>query len=137
MKTLFSLSLLFVLLTACSTSGDSIIGQEIVPIATVDAPETLTVGIKATFVIQYRLPTTCHEFFRLNFNVVDKTTTVSVVTSIKDGNCNNSNNIQTATVDATPNEAGIFTFKFFAGNDANGTPTFIIKEYDVAPVPIG
>lgn len=139
MKSFFLLFIVLSLSVACSNSSDNlVIGQETVSITSVDAPDTLIIGQRAVFKVFYNVPTTCHEFLRVNFGFEGKETTISVLTSIKDGNCNNLTNVnQTVDVEATPNEAGLFTFRFFTGNDSQGSPTFIVKEYEVAPRPIG
>lgn len=139
MKMMLSVCLVLFLSAACSNSGDNfIVGQETVSITAVDAPETLTIGQRSVFKVSYNVPTTCHEFLRVNFGFEGKETTIAIVTSIKDGSCNDLTNVsQIVDVEATPNEAGVFTFKFFTGNDSQGNPTFIIKEYDVAPRPVG
>ncbi len=139
MKTIFSICLVLFLSTACSNSGDNfIVAEEVVPITTVTAPETLTVGTVATFTIAFSIPSTCHDFLRLNFGTSTDQRTVSVVTSVREGNCNPlSNASQSISFEITPDAPGMFTFKFFTGNDSQGNPTFIIKEYDVAPRPVG
>ncbi|PJB13072.1 MAG: hypothetical protein CO119_03470 [Flavobacteriales bacterium CG_4_9_14_3_um_filter_40_17] len=140
MKSIVTACLIFVLAlsSACSNSSDNfIVGQETVSITAVDAPDTLIIGQRLVFKVSYNVPTTCHDFLRVNFSIEGKETTISIVTTIKEGNCNNLTNAsQIVDVEAAPNEAGIFTFKFFTGFDSQGNPTFIVKEYDVAPRPI-
>jgi hypothetical protein len=139
MKSFLYLFIVLSLSTACSNSSDNfIVSEEVVPITMVTAPETLTVGTVATFSIEFKIPTTCHDFLRLNFGSTPDARTVSVVTSVREGNCNTlSNASQSISFEVTPDQPGMFTFRFFTGNDSQGNPTFIVKEYDVAPRPVG
>lgn len=139
MKTIFSYCFALFVLASCSNSSENfIIAEEVVPINLVTAPDTLTVGTTATFTITFNIPSTCHDFLRLNFASTTNLRTVAVITSVRDGNCNPLNNAsQNISFELTPDTIGMFTIKFFSGNDSQGNPTFITKEYDVAPRPVG
>lgn len=132
MRKLFTLILLS-LVVSCSNDSDNFIEfEELGAITAVEGPDQVNVGQTSEFVVTFRVPTTCHSFLRLDFAANATERVVAVVFAITDNACNTlSNFTEEVTFNITPDSPGTILFKFFAGKDAQGQPTFIEKEVTV------
>lgn len=132
MKFFFTLVLLSLTLSCSNDSDNFIEFEELGAITAVEGPDQVTVGQTAEFVVTFEVPTTCHSFQRLDFAANTTERVVAVVFAITDNDCNPLNNFtEEVTFNITPDSPGTILFKFFAGNDPQGQPTFIEKEVTV------
>lgn len=127
--TLILLSLTF----SCSNDSENFIEfEELGAITAVSGPDQVTVGQTFDYVVTFKVPTTCHSFQRLDFAANTNERVVAVVFAITDDACNPLGNFtEEVTFNITPDSPGTILFKFFAGNNAQGQPTFIEKEVTV------
>ncbi|MDT8415224.1 MAG: hypothetical protein RQ735_07580 [Flavobacteriaceae bacterium] len=123
----------FVLLMGCSGDSDNFIEfEELGAITAVEIPAEVVVGQTTTFVVSFRVPSTCHSFQRLDFSATPQERIVAVVFAVTDNSCTPlSNFTEQVTFEITPDTPGTIVFKFFAGNNAQGEPTFIERVVDV------
>lgn len=132
MKNILALILLSLTLSCTGDSENFIEFEELGAITAVEGPDQVNVGQTSEYVVTFKVPTTCHSFQRLDFAANATERVVAVVFAITDDACNTLGNFtEQVTFNITPDSPGTILFKFFAGNDAQGQPTFIEKEVTV------
>lgn len=132
MKKILALILISLCLSCTGDSDNFIEFEELGAITAVEGPEQVSVGQTTEYVVTFKVPTTCHSFQRLDFAANATERVVAVVFAITDNACNPLGNFtEEVTFNITPDGSGTILFKFFAGNDSQGQPTFIEKEVTV------
>lgn len=71
----------------------------------------------------------CQQFFDYEYTGLGNERTVSIITSeVQGSGCKNITEPESFILKFNPESAGIYTFRFWNGQDANGQDIFIIKE---------
>ena len=134
MKRLFILSLTLILFASCSLKDDGIdYTLDILPIESVDIPDTFTLGETYPITVSYFRPSTCYAFKEFYYLKSNNERTVAVINYVYAGaNCTN---LQDELVEATFNfivtSNGSYMFKFWQGVDENDVDQYLIIEVPV------
>ena len=121
---------LFVLafaVNSCSLDDEPRSEEAMLPVLSVEMPDTYVADNISTIMVSYKRPTDCHIFNGFLYNVDGNITTIGIKTVVfNQDNCtDDSANTYEVPMNFTPTEAGEYTFKFWTGNDAQGLPLFI------------
>lgn len=129
MKKVSILSIFLLLLIGCSTDDAPFFFFEVTPVNTVsDIPEVFVVGQTDTIQVTYRRPSTCHAFNGFDITNDGEVREITVITKVVQGRATCSdleNDLRTAPLVITPEEAGQLNLSFFTGNNEIGDPTFV------------
>lgn len=139
MKKLVALSLALFLFASCSldddnsTNGGLNFSFEILPIETVEIPDTFTLGQTYPIKVSYFKPSTCHAFKEFYYLKENNERTIAVIDYVFDnGNCQTlTDELVDATINFTATSKGAYIFKFWQGEDASGEDQYLIKEVPV------
>ena len=134
MKKIMFLFLLAFAVNSCSLSDEATSQEALLPIESVEMPQTFTPDSSSTIMVSYRRPTDCHIFNGFHYTTVeDSVTTIGIraVVFNQDNCTDDSGNLYEVPLDFVPTEAGEYRFKFWTGNDAQGQPTFIEHTVEV------
>lgn len=126
----------FILITGCSVGDEgSGIMQELVPVVSVELPETLTFRQTHEIVVTFKKPSTCHSFSGFDIQKDENEITVGVVTSFdtNNNNCETTGNLTTsARLNFVADRDDFYIFKFWQGENEDGDVQFLIKEVPVS-----
>ncbi len=134
MKRLIILSLTLILFASCSLKDDGIdYTLDILPIESVDIPDTFTLGETYPITVSYFRPSTCHAFKEFYYLKSNNERTVAVINY--DYNGTNCAALQDELVEATFNfivtSNGSYIFKFWQGVDTNEVDKYLTIEVPV------
>jgi hypothetical protein len=133
MKRLIFISLTLILFTSCSindNNNDYNLDLEVLPIESVDIPETFTLGETYPITVSYLEPSTCYSFKEFYYVKNNNERTVAVINYVaQNDNCTD---LEDELVEATFNfivtSNGSYIFKFWQGVDENDEDQFLIIE---------
>lgn len=134
MKKFLILSFILVLMGSCSLDNDGpSYTSEILPIESVDIPDSFTLGEVYPITVYYYRPTTCHLFDRFYYDKENNIRTVAVIDyKYLRNDCEE---LEEELVEATFNfhvtSNGSYIFKFWQGEDTNGENQFLTIEVPV------
>ncbi|MFH4963751.1 hypothetical protein V8G69_02000 [Gaetbulibacter sp. M235] len=134
MKKLILLSLFLILFASCSLDDKTVdYNLEILPIESVDIPESFTLGETYPITVSYLKPSTCHTFKEFYYLKNNNERTVAVINyDYIDNNCTD---LEDELVEATFNFVvtgnGSYIFKFWQGVDENDVDQYLIIEVPV------
>mgnify|MGYP000094296505 CR=1 FL=1 len=140
MKKLLLFSLILTLFWACSGDPhkDDDFHFEILPIAEVDAPETLVVDDLNRFSYRYKLPSNCHEFSDLYYVAAGTNRTVAVVALVTDTfgaglTCQEQDDVVDERIFDFYAAQGAerYSLKFWQGEDENGEDIYLTMNIPV------
>lgn len=130
MKKLSIIPIILLLLVGCSTDDAPFFFFEVTPVDTVsNVPDVFVVGQTDTIQVTYKRPSTCHAFNGFDILNEDDVREIAIITKVVQGRSTCSdleNDLRTAPLVITPEEAGELSLRFFTGNNATGDPTFVI-----------
>ena len=139
MKRLIILSLTLILFASCSIKDDGInyndanYSLDILPIESVDMPDTFTLGETYPITVSYLKPSTCYSFKEFYYLKNNKERTVAVINYVT--NNNSCTDLQDELVEATFNfvvtSNGSYIFKFWQGTDENDVDQYLTIEVPV------
>lgn len=136
MKRLIFLSLTLILFTSCSINDNDVnynFDLEVLPIESVDIPETFTLGETYPITVSYLRPSTCYSFKEFYYVKNNNERTVAVINYVaQNDNCTD---LEDELVEATFNfiviSNGSYIFKFWQGVDENDEDQYLIIEVPV------
>lgn len=136
MKRLIFLSLTLILFNSCSINDNDVNSNfdlEVLPIESVDIPETFTLGETYPITVSYLRPSTCYSFKEFYYLKNNNERTVAVINYVaQNDNCTD---LEDELVEATFNfivtSNGSYIFKFWQGVDENDEDQFLIIEVPV------
>jgi hypothetical protein len=134
MKKLVLLSLFLILVGSCSLDDKTTdYNLEILPVESVDIPESFTLGETYPITVSYLKPSTCHIFKEFYYLKNNNERTVAVINyDYIDNNCTD---LQDELVEATFNfivtSNGSYIFKFWQGVDENDVDQYLTIEVPV------
>ncbi len=135
MKRLLVLCLSLLLFASCSLNDDD--GKnysfEVLPVESVDIPDSFELGETYPITISYFRPTTCYSFKELYYLKENNERTVAPITYVFENN--DCTNLEDDLVEATFNfivtSNGSYIFKFWQGEDTNGEDQYLTIEVPV------
>ncbi|WP_147294171.1 hypothetical protein [Pontibacter diazotrophicus] len=118
----------FVLLS-CSKEEESVSPLDAypAPVVQVDAPETASVGENVTVTVYFSVNNGCGEFGSFEATRNGNTITVKVYPHYREGFCTQAFVTREVTYTYKPEEAGTYTFKFWAGEDQYLTKNILVQ----------
>lgn len=135
MKRFIALGLTLILFTACSIDDDTIYNydSEILPIESVDIPESFTLGETYPITVSYFKPTTCYSFNDIYYAKHNNERTVAVINYVAiNENCTDLvDEVVEATFNFVVTSNGSYIFKFWQGVDENDEDQYLIIEVPV------
>ena len=137
MKRLIILSLTLILLVSCSISdnGSSYDGYslDVLPIESVNMPDTFTLGETYPITVHYFTPSTCYSFKEFYYLKNNNERTVAVINYVADNpNCTDlQDELTEATFNFVVTSNGSYVFKFWQGTDENGDDQYLTIEVPV------
>ena len=134
MKKFLLLSFILVLFGSCSVDdNDQDYSLEILPIESVDMPESFTMGEVYPITVTYLRPSNCHLFREFYYAKDNNTRTVAVIDyKFLKTDCEDlDNELVEATFNFQPTSNGSYIFKFWQGEDAEGEDQYLIIEVPV------
>lgn len=107
--------------------------SELVPVTTVEIPDTLVFRNHYTFKISYQRPTDCYFFDGFSYEQNANEFLFAVVNGVYENpHCEPvESDTTTVNLNFAVNRNDFYIFKFWQGKDANGEPIFLTKEVPV------
>lgn len=124
----------FAAFTSCSIddNGSNFIGTEILPIESVEIPESFVYGESYEILITYNRPSTCHQFYNFFYEIDRNERTVAVINSVySNESCVQESESVTVTLNFTVNGTETYLFKFYQGEDADGEDQYLLVEVPI------
>ena len=133
MKRLIIITLSLILFASCSNDDGLEYSLEILPVESVNIPESFTLGEIYPITVSYLSPTTCHSFKEFYYRKNLNERTVAVINyNVQDNNCNDlSDELVEATFNFIVTSNGSYIFKFWQGVDENDEDQYLIIEVPV------
>ena len=136
MKRLIILSLTLILFVSCSINdkGSSYdYALDVLPIESVDMPDTFTLGETYPITVHYFTPSTCYSFKEFYYLKNNNERTVAVINYVADNsNCTDlQDELTEATFNFVVTSNGSYVFKFWQGTDENGDDQYLTIEVPV------
>lgn len=134
MKKFLILSSILLLMGSCSLDDDAQGYQlEILPIKSVDIPDSFTMGQTYPITVSYFMPSTCHMFREFYYDKKNNIRTVAVIDyKYLNKNCEElENKLVEATFNFQATNNGSYIFKFWQGEDENGDNQYLTIEVPV------
>jgi hypothetical protein len=133
MKRLIIITLCLILFASCSSDDGLEYSLEILPVESVNIPESFTLGEIYPITVSYLRPTTCHSFKEFYYRKNLNERTVAVINyNVQDNNCNDlSDELVEATFNFIVTSNGSYIFKFWQGVDENDEDQYLIIEVPV------
>jgi len=134
MKKILILSFILILMGSCSLDDDrDDFNLEILPIESVDIPDSFTIGQTYPITVTYLKPSTCHLFREFYYDKENNIRTVAVIDyKFLRNDCED---LEDELVEATFNfhvtSNGSYIFKFWQGEDNNGDNQYLTIEVPV------
>ncbi|HEY5688958.1 MAG TPA: hypothetical protein VIS27_11700 [Yeosuana sp.] len=133
MKRLIIITLSLILFASCSNDDSLEYSLEILPVETVNIPESFTLGEIYPITVSYLRPSTCHSFKEFYYIKNLNERTVAVINyNVQDNNCETlSDELVEATFNFIVTSNGSYIFKFWQGVDENDEDQYLIIEVPV------
>lgn len=131
MKKIALFLVLMTTLLSCSVDKPDSYTNYVLPVASYTLPETFKVGASHEIKLKYQKPTACYIYGGIYYYSEDKTRTVAIYASVKDGEtCTDVVPALTeVSFNFTPTTAGTYKFKFYKGKGPD--PADPSKEIDI------
>ncbi|WP_340201198.1 hypothetical protein [Ascidiimonas sp. W6] len=133
MKKIFALCLLIATITSCSLDDGANFHFEAIPVTGATLPESFELNESYNIKVSYLRPNDCYFFEGFDYlRTGENERSVTLVTSVFDRTtCNEINQEVEVSFDFVVLNTGIYTFRFWRGNDANGDPDYLVIEVPV------
>lgn len=133
MKRLIIITLSLLLFASCSKDDGPEYSFEILPVESVNMPESFTLGDIYPITVSYLRPTTCYSFKEFYYSKNLNERTVAVLNyNVQDNNCQElSDELVEATFNFIVTSNGSYIFKFWQGVDENDEDQYLIIEVPV------
>ena len=134
MKKILILSFILILMGSCSIDDDrDDFNLEILPIESVDIPDSFTMGETYPITVSYLRPSTCHLFREFYYDKENNIRTVAVIDyKFLKSDCEDlENELVEATFNFHVTSNGSYIFKFWQGEDVNGENQYLTIEVPV------
>jgi hypothetical protein len=133
MKRLIIITLSLILFASCSKDDGPEYSLEVLPVESVNMPESFTLGEIYPITVSYLRPTTCYSFKEFYYGKNLNERTVAVLNyNFQDNNCQElSDELVEATFNFIVTSNGSYIFKFWQGIDENDEDQYLIIEVPV------
>jgi hypothetical protein len=133
MKKFLIFGFILVLFASCSIDNDPDFNLEILPIESVDIPDSFTIGEVYPITVTYLRPSTCHAFREFYYAKENNIRTVAVIDyKFLDNDCQDlTDQMVQSTFNFQVTSNGSYIFKFWQGEDANGEDQYLTIEVPV------
>ncbi|WP_100613745.1 hypothetical protein [Confluentibacter citreus] len=134
MKKILILSFVLILMGSCSLDNDrDDFNLEILPIESVDIPDSFTMGQTYPITVSYLRPSSCNLFKEFYYAKDNNIRTVAIIDyKYLNHNCEDlDNELVEATFNFQVTSNGSYIFKFWQGEDDNGENQYLIIEVPV------
>ena len=133
MKRLIIITLSLILFASCSKDDGPEYILEVLPVESVNMPESFTLGEIYPITVSYLRPTTCYSFKEFYYGKNLNERTVAVLNyNFQDNNCQElSDELVEATFNFIVTSNGSYIFKFWQGIDENDEDQYLIIEVPV------
>ncbi|WP_111308791.1 hypothetical protein [Confluentibacter sediminis] len=134
MKKFLILSFILILMGSCSLDNDrDDFNLEILPIESVDIPDSFTIGETYPITVSYFKPSTCHSFREFYYDKENNIRTVAVIDyKFLKSDCEDlENELVEASFNFHVTSNGSYIFKFWQGEDADGVDQYLTIEVPV------
>jgi len=133
MKRLIIITLSLILFASCSKDDGPEYSLEVLPVESVNMPESFTLGEIYPITVSYLRPTTCYSFKEFYYGKNLNERTVAVLNyNFQDNNCQElSDELVEATFNFIVTSNGSYIFKFWQGVDENDEDQYLIIEVPV------
>ena len=130
---LLLISLVISTLTSCSVDDDTqSFYLEVLPIESVEMPDQFVFGDTHEIFMDYERPTSCHIFNDFLYQINGQERTVGIINTVYvENTCEE--DLETVTVSFQFNVTSLdtYVFKFYQGQDEDGTDQYLIMEVPV------
>ncbi|MBF8148957.1 hypothetical protein ITJ86_03560 [Winogradskyella sp. F6397] len=119
--------------TSCSLENDSnYVGNEIIPIESVEIPDHFLFGESYEIEITYNRPSTCYRFYNFLYEINENERTVAIINSVyNNSTCVQEEESVTVTLNFLVTETETYLFKFYQGRDEEGEDQYYLAEVPV------
>lgn len=132
MKRFLILCVLVMSLWSCSTDEGDNFRFEVLPVKSVEMPETFVFGETYDIRLTYLRPTSCHVFYDYYYESVGNQRTVAIVTAVKENDtCKEANTEREVSFKFKVISTDTYVFKFWQGDDSDGEDQYYIIEVPV------
>lgn len=138
MRRIFILAICFFTLSCSTDDGDfQDFSFEILPIDSVEMPESFTFGEIYNINYTYEVPSSCHVFNDLYYIAEENTRTVAVINTVFESNSQSNCEVLTDVIMdrsfrfIVTNRDGSYIFKFWQGVDSNCDDIYEVHEVPV------
>ena len=133
MKRLIIITLSLILFASCSKDDGPEYSLEVLPVESVNMPESFTLGEIYPITVSYLRPTTCYSFKEFYYGKNLNERTVAVLNyNFQDNNCQElSDELVEATFNFIVTSNGSYIFKFWQGTDDDGEDLYMTVEVPV------
>lgn len=134
MKKIVLLALLPLMFFSCSVDNDlDDFYFEIMPIESVDIPESFVFGQTYEISVTYDKLNTCHSFYDFIYEINENERTIAVVDIVSTNmTCEDEEELVTVSFNFTVSSFDTYLFKFYQGEDEDG-----VDQYHLIEVPVG
>ena len=122
------------MVTACSLNDDEGPNQQLVilPIDSVQVPDTLVFNKEEKISISYTKPGDCYNFYDFQIENRDSTNFIGVINTVTSGlACDSTATVDKKDLKFTVRRESNYIFKFYQGADANGESIYLTKSVPV------
>lgn len=125
--------LAILLVSSCSIENNSEdFYFEVMPIESVETPESFVFGQTYEISITYNRTTSCHEFYDFVYDIDEHERTIAVVDVVyTNAECEETNELVTVSFDFSVTSLDTYLFKFYKGKDDNGDDIYHLVEIPV------
>ncbi len=118
---------------ACSVDDTQDFNLEILPVESVDIPDSFTLGQTYPITVTYLKPSTCHLFREFYYAKENNIRTVAIIDyKYLNHDCEDlENELVEATFNFNVTSNGSYIFKFWQGEDADGVDQYLTIEVPV------
>lgn len=122
-------------ISSCSVGDDPQSEFVVLPVDGAVMPTKFKVDSTSIITVQYRRPTDCHIFNGLYYDIDGNTRTVAInAVKLNQSNCqDDSETLFEVPLNFRPTDDGLYVFKFWIGDDANGVEQYLSYDVDVNP----
>lgn len=124
---------LFIFTLACSVDDGVSYNLDILPVESVDIPETFQLGETYPITISFFRPSTCYSFKEFYYRKENNERTVAPITYVFEKNdcITLEDDLVEATFNFIVTSNGSYIFKFWQGDDSQGEPIYLTIEVPV------
>ncbi|MFK7833301.1 MAG: hypothetical protein AB8B52_08495 [Winogradskyella sp.] len=133
-KQFFLVFILCLIFSSCNIDDDTnvILGTEILPIESVEMPESFVLNETYEIHITYNRPSNCYQFYDFYYEINQNERTVGIINTVYDNpSCIEEEESVTVTLNFRVVSTETYLFKFYQGQDEEGEDLYYLVEVPV------